>query len=228
MFLIPLAAIATALLSAKAREDAEEGVEDSLHELIGDDVLPPATPQGARGRTLVIVDVQPLYDAYLRFEVADLMRYAVNNFDAVLVIYNGPGVDGDEQWRVIEFFDNEAGEDYDLAWAFRNKCQYHEKEYGWSRDWMDYGLSDDDVVRGMIALRALKEHDARELPEHIKRRLPLDPEDWMLVLPDLSLELQHWDGSVICGGGEEACLAEVRLLARSMGVQLHQEDEFVY
>jgi len=189
---------------------------------------PPDRPTGhesSLGRLLVVVDVQPTYAGGIHFEVRELVQRAVR-YDSVLWLYNGE-VNGLSEEELMEWLQDRIN-DEELYDELTCRAEFYDKGYAFLRDWMDYGVSREDIVMTLVAMRAVGVDDARELPEDIKADLPLDPESWTLYIPELSDELTGWDGSVVCGGGEEECLEEVLLLADALGVQLHPLHEFVY
>jgi hypothetical protein len=202
-----------------------ESTVDVLERVIPQIPDRPTGHDSSYDKLLVIVDVQPTYAAAIHFDVRELVEEAVK-YQAVLWLYNGE-VNGLSEDELLGWIREQLDDD-ELFSELWSVAEFYDKGYAWIRDWMDHGVSRDDIVRVLLAMRALGVNDARELPEDIKEDLPLDPEGWALYIPELAGDLKDWDGAVVCGGGEEECLEEVRLIADAVGVQLHPWDEFVY
>ena len=123
--------------------------------------------------------------------------------------------------------------------------QFYDKGYSFFRDWMDAGVS----LNGMkIALRYMymnRKYDSRDISvDEWKKILPekdfyaigdaisdsIEDEGLSIWMPDISISVlkNKWNGSLICGGGENECLKEILLLLSTFNIKYTKVDKFIY
>jgi len=182
--------------------------------------------------SLIIVDVQPEYERNISFDVAELLRSAQETYNKILVLWNGPDLGFCSQNELIAYYAEKL--DYE-ADEFLAKATFFDKSYGFFRDLMDHPCFDHYAIvkivsymiqRGINDIRELSEQDVQNIG--VSDLLHEQLEDYGFFIPDLQSILEDWNGSDICGGGQNECLAEVEILAEAMNLRFNQVQAFIY
>lgn len=190
---------------------------------------------------LVVVDVQPCYRDFIRFNVYEFARF-VNSYDDVLVFFNSEDLCANTLDEMEDMYE-EMGIDI-------NEVTFVEKDYGFLRGWIDTGV-DHDVIAMFVTY--MIHHDVNDSRELVK--LENDSQLQKLVesagfdevedlehgdiiyTPDMRVEgkwmapqdfIPLWDGADLVGGSCHECLLEIEILAAGMNTRFNQVGEFVY
>jgi hypothetical protein len=184
-----------------------------------------------RSRDTIVVDVQPMYAPYIRFDTEAFMEF-LNQQKEILVFFNGPDTVGEDTKEDI------------LDWYFErglSEDKYHDmkfvdKGYAFFRSWMDFGISTNIIQKVIRYLVTNREWDSREIPTETLRDMLGD--EWddnlrfvddPLFIPNISLSLlKRFSGCYLCGGGREECLEEVKILMDTFNVRYTLVRDFIY
>jgi len=177
-------------------------------------------------QALIVVDVQPAYGSFCDFIAKRVAQRINNTRKPILIYWVGEGLTSDTQEEVYDYLRS--------AGAYRprlDQAAFVEKSYGFYRQWMDYGVSDDMIVS---AGKAMLQHGV-----HSSSDLDLEElfDDAVVELPrwgDLSSpgfcdsQLKCFDRFETCGGGSEQCLAEMELFLQIHDKPFKRLDHLVY
>lgn len=182
----------------------------------------------ASRKALVVCDVQP-HDVgtFITFKMGDFARF-VNEFDKVLVLYNGDSCGWESEGQMQEFY-FDIGIDLD-------KCEFFDKGYGFFRELMDSNVDDEAIVTAIKALKATDEIDSRELSEEEFEKTGLskyfdyeERNDYSFYYPyDLDGKLTKMGDFTLIGGAKEECLKELALMLNAMDAKYRVEGKFTY
>jgi hypothetical protein len=183
---------------------------------------------------LIVIDVQPLYGKNGCDAIAgDLMSYINGKSGTVLYFYNGPDIGGDELSEVQEYV-----LDHGLAYDKLEEIQFREKYYAFFRSWMDQGMSRKHLIKAIRYLVINKITDSRDVSEEDWQTLFGDDFDEVehlvmnddaINIPEINVaELKRYNNCYLCGGGEEECLSEFRLLLEAFNIKYRILRRFVY
>lgn len=175
---------------------------------------------------LLVVDVQPAYSADCEF-IAERVAQRINNTrKPVTIVWVGASLTDDTEESVRDYLNYHGARPGRLAQA-----HFIEKDYGFHRPWMDYGVDADAIVKvgkhmlqhGMrsseeVDLEALFQGDVPDLPRHDRLALPSFDARRMLFM----------SGFETCGGGSEQCLAEMELWLQMKDKPFKRLDSLVY
>lgn len=188
----------------------------------------------ASGRTLVVVDVQPAYASSIDF-APELMRYVNAYRGPVLMLVNAEetGVSDDTKEEIAYYWLENGLKKQKLA-----RCTVTDKGYGYLRAWMEY--TDEETI--LFTIRYMIENnigDSREIEDRMG--IPLSElladhsyhenlEDDPLIVNwlDENMVRRTCQNCILCGGGRNECLEEVRLMFEALGVSYTLLEEFVY
>jgi hypothetical protein len=190
--------------------------------------------QEAAGRTLVVVDVQPAYAKAIGF-APDLMKFVNAYRGPVLMFVNAEetGVSEDSKDEIAHYWIENGLRPKKLL-----RCNVIDKGYGYLRAWMEY--TDEETI--LFTIRYMIEHDihdSREIEETTGVSLQelLSGHNYSDALEDDPLIVNWLDADmvrntlqncILCGGGRNECLAEVRIMFEALGVRYSLLDQFVY
>lgn len=182
----------------------------------------------SRSTPVIVVDIQPGYDKYCGHLIEDLCQFLNNQHGKILILFNGDDVGLDSLNNIQNYYLKYGlNEDklYDIEWK--------EKMYGYFRDIMNSGFEDSTVIkviRGMIYNRV---NDSRDLPTEFVESLidsdNLDLETYPAFLPDISIQLlREYKNGYICGGGQNECYKEIKLLMNALNIRCKEMQRFIY
>jgi len=187
-----------------------------------------------RKKNVIVVDIQPEYKSYIRFDMEECMNF-LNSQRDLLVFFNGPDTVGQSSSDVILRWWYQQG--FDLH-NYKKTVRWIDKGYGFFRTWMDQGVDEkriQEVVRYMVMNRI---SDSRLIPDDIlldfvegyhkgvdDEFLLQDP----IYLPHISLGmLKKWSGSYLIGGGRNECLKEIKILLDTFNVRYTIVKKFTF
>lgn len=173
---------------------------------------------------VIVVDVQPCYNHYIRF-APELMEFLNSRSGPTLIVYNDFS---DDVYNMFEYYiDNGLNEE-----KF-DQFNLLKKEYGFFRGWMDFGVSENTIIRVLREINRknvrqsdeLFDGDHEELEKFAGEDLPVDS----IYFPDISPSLlKKYSGAYLCGGGENECLKEIMILMSVYNVPYKLMKKFIY
>ena len=126
----------------------------------------------ATGTNILVVDVQPSYDAWSGAVVEDVAQLLNRTTGNIYVLYNAEGQTNDGYIDVISYLIDKGGMREEVA----DRINYFSKEYGFFRPWMDQGVPDRIIIKTVRAMVQRRINDSRMLdintvltPEEIGR-----------------------------------------------------------
>jgi hypothetical protein len=190
-----------------------------------------------RSKNVIVVDVQPIYEDGISFDIDDLSTFLLNNRD-ILFFYNGVDtIGGDSRDDIIYMFtDNYYDTDYssDISDKLESETTWIDKGYGFFRSWMDTGADIGFIQKAIKYMVINKVTDSRDIdPEDWYREFPDDfIDDYIddpIYLPDIPLsELRMWNGSYLLGGGRDECLKEIQIYMNAFNIKYTLVEDFIY
>lgn len=187
-----------------------------------------------KGGNLIIVDVQPEYASYIKFDVGKLLREALQ-YNRILFLWNGPDLGMSSRDELISYYGEALDYDEEALEELISRATFYDKGYGFFRDLLDHPCFDHDSVVKIV--KYMLENDIRDIKDlseedieqiGVSDLLVEDLEDYGFFVPDLKDVLGRWNGSSIAGGGENECLAEVEVLADAMGLNFRRLPHYIY
>lgn len=194
-------------------------------------------------KNLIVVDIQPEYESGIGFNISDFVKFlleTINQNKSVLYLYNGPEYGMSNKDKIINWlvFDNlnipDEDELSDVFNTLSSNVNWVEKNYSFFRDWMDYGVSDESIIKVLKYMRKENIHDSRKLTEKIVNSItggdyPNNLQTSILWFPNVSKKvLQRYPDPYICGGGETECLREVEILMEVFDLKYTQLRKFMF
>ncbi len=189
------------------------------------------------GKKLIIVDIQPIYNKGMPFTIEQFAKSLKTFKGDVLYFYNGVSMGLDKGLDVVYWFMASLN---DYSEELRNRLRnitWIEKGYGFFRDSMDDGFSDEEIktiFKFLVKNQywATDEADDEEIDKlEITNKLKklLKSEKHVIAVPNFDFNiLKKFDGATICGGGREQCYAEIKILMDAMGLKYTEFEPFVY
>jgi len=175
---------------------------------------------------LLVVDVQPAYASSCEFIAANVAKRINNTVKPVTIMWVGAGMTNDCEETVREYLREYGARPGRLAQA-----NFVEKDFGFFRPWMDYGVDRDDIVKvgaymmqheirssEDVDLDELYQGDVPDLPRADRLSRPWFNDRRLLCLSDFET----------CGGGSEQCLAEMELWLQMKAKPFKRLDSLVY
>ncbi|WP_434716145.1 hypothetical protein [Paraburkholderia sp. A3RO-2L] len=175
---------------------------------------------------LLVVDVQPQYDAFCGYIASQVATRINNTVKPVSIMWVGDGLSNDSEETVREYLRDYGARPQRLAQA-----SFIEKGYGFFRGWMDNGVASHDIIkvgRNMLQ-RGLYSSDEVDLEQLYAGNVPQLPDVDLLHRPSFDDgRLRMMDRFETCGGGSAECLAEVELWLQMVGKPFCRLDSMVY
>ena len=199
----------------------------SLHNLISDILVENRT------KDVIVVDVQPMYQDGIYFDIAEFGEFLLSN-RRILYFYNGPDTVGDDtKDDIITMFYNEIKSE-ELLNKLESDTLWIDKGYGFFRNWMDTGADVGFIQRAIRYMVSKGFNDSRDISD--EEWQSVFPDDWEesfeidpLYMPDISMgELKTWSGSYLTGGGRDECLKEVQILMNTFNIKYTLVSKFIY
>jgi hypothetical protein len=182
-----------------------------------------------RSRDTIVVDVQPMYSSYIKFDSEAFMEF-LNKQQDILVFFNGPETVGEDSKEDIIDWYLERGLDEDKI----SDIIFVDKGYAFFRSWMDMGVSTNLIQKVIRYLVMNRKYDSRDVPlEELQRLVGDEWDDYLendpLIIPDISLGmLKKFNGCYLCGGGRKECLEEVKILMDTFNIRYTLVYSFIY
>lgn len=184
------------------------------------------------GNTLLVCDIQPDYEQY-----DDSIDGFSTKFTKKFVTYLNRS--SHKFGKVLYFFNTNDGGNCDRTdlklWLYESgltksamsNVLFYEKEYGFLRDAMDFGIEDDKIVK---ALQLMKKHSVRKsinLPMPVlQTAFKTIQIFWDYPLDIISAETI---GKItMVGGLRSYCLKELELCVRALELPYQYNDKFIF
>jgi len=181
------------------------------------------------GRDLVIVDIQPSYERYINFNIADFIKWLNDNsykFNKIYFLFNGEEF-GLDSWDAINHWYIENGMDEVKVYG-----EEFEKNYGFFRDMMDSQVDDEVIVKIGKYMLNNGYNDIRDISDETFNILMgddlVDNDYYTFYIPDVVDILESANNPVLVGGGSNECLAEIELLFQMLDIDYELEYNWVY
>ncbi len=185
-------------------------------------------------KTLLVVDIQPEYNDWIKF-LPDFVKYVNRTKNNVVFLYNGAETmdmvnESDYQWWLTA---------YGVKERVIDSATFYDKGYAFFRNCMDRGLDHDEIV-GLVKLMYDKGvNDSRDLDEDFWEeyvaqfgsqdfREAVEKSEDCIYIPELMDFLNRYDDIIICGGGEHQCLKEVEIALEALGKKYKRLQEYIY
>lgn len=196
--------------------------------------------KGSSFRNLVVVDIQPLYQDNIRFDLSEFGDFLTSINNRILYFYNGPEtIGGDDTPEVIKGWLAEHNEElYDYDWS---NVIWHDKGYSFFRDFMDHGVSENGIKQALRYMYNNKITDSRDVPlEQWKTILSdvdyenaiesIEDEGISVFTPDIDIASlkANFNNCLLCGGGMNECLKEIQILFSIFNIKYTLVDKFVF
>lgn len=199
---------------------------------------------GSDFKNLIVVDVQPLYEQNIKFDMNEFVDFILSIKKKILWFYNGPETIGsdDTPENIIHWL-AEKTEKYDEIENFDwdNKVEFYDKGYSFFRDWMDAGVSNNGMKQALRYMYMNRKNDSREITyDQWKEILPkqdfdiiehgIKDEGLTIWTPDISIGdiKNNWNNSLLCGGSLNECMKEIMLMMSTFNIKYTIVDKFTY
>lgn len=170
---------------------------------------------------LIVCDVQPMYEDFIHFNLNGFCS-SLNNYNEVLVLYNGPETcESDSEYDIQSWYLKHGFDEDNIC-----SLTFIDKGYAYLRGWMDNDIEDDLIITVLQVMIAADIWDSRDLDSLPKEVRYLSDN---IGLPNFKPEILHrWDGSDIVGGGQFECLKEFQLFLEALQLTTVEKREFIY
>lgn len=195
-------------------------------------------------KNLIVVDIQPEYESDIGFNISDFVKFLLETIKqnkSVLYLYNGPSLGMADDGKIIEWLVYEKlkirasqSKLQEICEMLADDITWIDKSYNFFRDWMDYGISDESIIKVLKYMKQNNINDSREIDEKTVESItggdyPEPLRSHTLYFPDVSERvLQRYPDPYICGGGETECLREVEILMEVFDLKYTQLRKFMF
>lgn len=188
--------------------------------------------EGNLSKPCIIIDVQPTYAKFCDKIVDPLCDFLNKRKGPVFLFYNGPDVGCDEEYQVVEYF-----QEHGLSEEKLQDCIFKEKTYAFFRNWMDAGMERSDLKKAIRYMVVNRVNDSRDVP--IEDWQKLFGDNWENVadivdsdsinIPDINFaELKRISGCYLMGGKDVECLSEFRFILETFNIKYTLVTAFIY
>lgn len=195
--------------------------------------------KGIGGKTLINVDIQPDYEAYISFNLRDWAAFVNASYKAgnrIVFLYNGFDTLGmvtesDYQYWLLDLGVKEK--------VIRGS-DFYDKGYNFFRNPMDSNIDETEITKLVKYMKANGVNDSRELEEEnwaeFMAKHPdceeiyenLNGNEDAINLPDVLDELTKYTNIILTGGGRDECLKEVEICLDVLDISYDFYSQFVY
>jgi len=179
-------------------------------------------------KKIIIVDIQPSYRIHMNMDMTDF-TYWLNHHDYlnILYLYNGPEFGYEDENEIKEWL-------YDYGLDDTRNIKFFEKNYGFFRDMMDCGATDQEIIKLGKYMIKNNIHGTYEIKEKVPdvRDKWLNSNNYGIYIPDLQDILLNFldkgDKPLLIGGGQHECFKEVLLLLQMNDIKWDEESQFIW
>lgn len=178
---------------------------------------------------LVVVDVQPVYKNYIKFNIESFINYIKEqNYYRILYLFNGPDFGFETEHEIKEWLFEKVEYDEELC-EFIQTFKFYEKNYGFYRDLIDSDYDEADIIKLIKYMTNKKENDSRDLEDEEWDKLNIqNPSPNHIYIPDVIDILKNHNNIHLCGGGKKECLKEVEICLKVLNKDYKLLDKWVY
>lgn len=182
-------------------------------------------------KTLLVVDVQPEYGKYVKFDMDDFIFHLSSTNKKIIYMYNGEAMGMSSEVEIMSWL-YEHGMEEELI----NKINFIEKDYGWIRYPIDNGMDEEEIIS---VLKEMINHgigDSSQMEASIWGELELSDEmvsflergrDSMAI-PTIYNSLLPLNNIELIGGSIKECIYEVELLLEAMNKDYEYNHALTY
>jgi hypothetical protein len=193
-----------------------------------------------KGKTLLIVDIQPAYQRWISFSMFSFIQFINKNYDKfnkIIFFFNGPEMGYENEYDYKTWlYEHEIDEEvFDYA-------NFYDKGYNFFRTCIDAGIYEEDTVKFLKFMLNKNIHDSRYIekkdwiefvklhPDAIILRDLLEGSEDCIWIPDLIdyIEDNVDDDILLCGGHATECLKEVEIALLVLNKNYQILKEFTY
>lgn len=182
---------------------------------------------------LIITDVQPTYEEGSDTILHQVIEKVNNTDQRIICFFVGPVSSGDTKEDVMLYYLKNGMDEYKVS-----KIHFIEKDYGFLRNWMDKGISEEIIIN---SLSYMKQNQI-----YTSERFSLD--EWKLITGNqyetnylfrekpINYPFFHHkvfdkpeiDNFEMIGGGRFECLLEIDLYLKSLGKTTIINEDLCY
>jgi hypothetical protein len=199
--------------------------------------------KGSEYKNLIVVDVQPLYEDNIKFDMNEFVDFILSIKKKILWFYNGPKYNTnskDTELKIKKWLTNFNINIKEMDWS---KVKFIDKSYSFFARWMNEPifLKNHSVIQVIRYMYLNKINNSAKIPrdvikdmiseEEFKKLEPhIDKEEYRLSIPEMiKLDvLKSYDGSLIVGGKQNECLKEIQVLMSAFNIKYTVADKFTY
>lgn len=177
-------------------------------------------------KNLLCVDIQPAYENFINFNIYEWVKFLNQQKNRILFLYNGPDLGYEDEDEIKNWLIDRGLKENKL-----DNIIFFEKGYAFFRDWLDthgYNSSFQELFNYMIANNI---NDSRDVPEEdfndeIKSFLETGNS---IYIPEVLKIIKDFANSYsVCGGGENQCLLEVKIILDTLHKKYSMLNKFIY
>ena len=181
---------------------------------------------------VILIDFQPAYSSASGYKkaISNVIKYINDKDVEVICLFNGSDVTHDDKNDVIYHFFK-----YGLQEDKIDNFIFHEKTYGFLRDWMDIGVERSTIIRVLRYMLLHKINDVEDIEREELEKLIDDEWDidelqqHSLYFIDLPVALlKSFSNALIGGGGRSECLAEVQIILSLFNIRNKEVQQWIY
>lgn len=195
--------------------------------------------ESSKNRTLVVIDIQPAYQEFLKYIIHDFCIYLNEHKGPILYFFNDENIGCDSLDDVRMFLLDFGVEDEVI-----DRIEFKPKQYAFFRNWMDAGMERGHIIKAIRYMVMKRVNDSRDVSDEEWTDvfggvegdwneefsdIPNIVRDEMISIPDVSIgELKSNSPVYLCGGGRDECLSEFRFLFEAFNIPYRIIKRFVY
>ena len=189
------------------------------------------------GNKLIIVDIQFRYYSGMQFTIEQFVNSLKEFKGDILYFYNGEAM-GLESGQDIVMWLMATTNDYsDEFRDLLRRIHWVEKGYGFYRDFMDNGGTEEEIKivftylinNGYWSTDELSEEEINNFNIRETLKQQLKTQHYNIAIPNFDFHvLSDYDGATILGGSATECLLEIKILMNFMGLKYKEFKPFIY
>lgn len=182
---------------------------------------------------LVIVDVQPEFQRSCHKVLSKVIDKINETNQPIICFYVGRQLGQDSKNDVIAYYLENGVDPCKLE-----GIKFIEKDFGFFRTWMDTGVSEDVIIKGVKQLKKNSMNDSRNFTDADWNEILTQEDRKTFYLYDDPLfypgfdermfKLKEVDGFELIGGARHECLAEIDIYLRANGKTTFIDEKLCY
>ena len=182
---------------------------------------------------LVIVDVQPEFQGSCHKILPKVIDKINQTDQQIICFYVGRQLGQDSKNDVMAYYMENGVDPFKI-----DGIRFIEKDFGFFRPWMDSGVNEDIIIKGIKQLKENGINHSRDFTDDDWNKI-LSPEDRKtfylyddpLFYPGFDermFKLKEIDGFELIGGARHECLAEIDIYLRANGKTTSVDEKLCY